>query len=309
MGKVNPNRLKLSQLRALVAIADTGSFSEAALKIDLSQSAVSHAIATLEEELGVVLLSRSRQGAVLTPIGEKITDDARQVLRALERVCRKAEMAKGLQEGEVRIAAFRSVATHILPDVISQFRQRLPGISVAIDEKSHFQTVEDDLRQGKADVGFTYLPTKDEFDSWEIMRDRYLVLLPYSTDPLPTPFTWNDLANYPLILGPSEDGDRQQIERHLRRHGQYMTPAYAVREDSTILSMVERGLGATIMAKLAAEPIPEGLQVVELPTPLERIIGVIVFKDALLPPPVFAFLDLLKSMWQQNESQIPDSPD
>jgi DNA-binding transcriptional LysR family regulator len=305
MGGINSSRLKLSQLRALVAIADTGSFSEAALRIDLSQSAVSHAIATLEEELGVVLLSRSRQGAVLTPTGEQITNDARQVLRSLESICRKAEMAKGLQAGEVRIAAFRSVATHILPDVIRQFRQKYPSISVAIDEKFHFHLVEDDLRQGKADVGFTYLPTTNEFDVWELMRDRYLLLVPESDNPLPAPFTWEDLANYPLILGPKQDGDRQQIERHLQHNGQHLIPAYAVREDSTILSMVERGLGATIMAKLAAEPIPPGLQVVELPTPLERVIGVIVLKEALLPPPVFAFLDMLKSIWQLHE--LPDS--
>jgi DNA-binding transcriptional LysR family regulator len=99
MGGINSSRLKLSQLRALVAIADTGSFSEAALRIDLSQSAVSHAIATLEEELGVVLLSRSRQGAVLTPTGEQITNDARQVLRSLESICRKAENGQRVAGG------------------------------------------------------------------------------------------------------------------------------------------------------------------------------------------------------------------
>lgn len=298
MGRINPSRLKLSQLRALVAIADNGSFSEAALRIDLSQSAVSHAIATLEEELGIVLLNRGRQGAVLTPTGQQITDDARQVLQALDRICRKAEMAKGLEGGEVRIAAFRSVATHVLPDVIRQFRQKYPSIGISIDEKFHYRMVEEDLRQGKADVGFTYLPTQDDFESWELMRDRYIVLLPKSENVLIDSLSWEELARYPLILGPKPDGDRQTIERHLQHNGQHITPAYAVREDSTILSMVEQGLGATIMAELAAEPIPDNLQVLELPTPLERIIGVIVLREALLPPPVFAFLETLKEIWQ-----------
>jgi DNA-binding transcriptional LysR family regulator len=299
MGRINPSRLKLSQLRALVAIADTGSFSEAALRIDLSQSAVSHAIATLEEELGVVLLNRGRQGAVLTPTGQQITDDARQVLQALDNICRKAEMAKGLDGGEVRIAAFRSVATHVLPDVIRQFRKKYPSITISIDEKFHYQQVEDDLRQGKADVGFTYLPTHSDFESWELMRDRYIVLLPKSENIPDHSLTWEALAQYPLVLGPKYDGDRQTIERHLHRNGQHITPAYAVREDSTILSMVERGLGATIMAKLAAEPIPPELKVLELPAPLERVIGVVVLREALLPPPVFAFLETLKEIWQQ----------
>jgi len=298
MGRINPARLKLSQLRALVEIAEAGSFSEAALKIDLSQSAVSHAIATLEDELGVVLLNRGRQGAVLTPIGEAITKDARQVLQALDNICRQAEMAKGLESGEVRIAAFRSVATHVLPDVIRQFRQAHPSITIAINEEFHHQRVEAALRQGTADVGFTYLPTDDDFEAWELMRDRYILLLPEAAPPAPAPFTWADLARHPLILGPTHDCDREVIQRHLEHHGQHITPAYAVREDSTILSMVERGLGATIIAQLAAEPIPAGLQVIDLPAPLERVIGVIVLRDALLPPPVFAFLETLKTLWQ-----------
>lgn len=300
MGRINPARLKLSQLRALVAIADMGSFSDAALRIDLSQSAVSHAIATLEDELGVLLLNRGRQGAVFTPIGEQITQDARQVLESLDIICRKAEMARGLEGGAVRIAAFRSVATHVLPDVIHQFREKYPSVTITIDEKFHYQMVEDDLRQGKADLGFTYLPTQEEFEAWELMRDRYIVLLPQAAPPVPEPLTWETLAQFPLILGPSYDGDRQTIERHLQHNGHPVTPAYAVREDSTIISMVERGLGATIMAQLAAEPIPPQLQVLDLPAPLERVLGVIVLRKALLPPPVFAFLEMIKTVWQQS---------
>jgi DNA-binding transcriptional LysR family regulator len=300
MGRINPARLKLSQLRALVAIADMGSFSDAALRIDLSQSAVSHAIATLEDELGVLLLNRGRQGAVFTPIGEQITQDARQVLESLDIICRKAEMARGLEGGAVRIAAFRSVATHVLPDVIHQFREKYPSVTITIDEKFHYQMVEDDLRQGKADLGFTYLPTQEEFEAWELMRDRYIVLLPQAAPPVPEPLTWETLAQFPLILGPSYDGDRQTIERHLQHNGHPVTPAYAVREDSTIISMVERGLGATIMARLAAEPIPPQLQVLDLPAPLERVLGVIVLRKALLPPPVFAFLEMIKTVWQQS---------
>jgi DNA-binding transcriptional ArsR family regulator len=67
MSEINPYKLKISQLRALVAVANHGNFSEAALHLELSQSAVSHAIASLEEELGVMLLSRGRHGAHLTP--------------------------------------------------------------------------------------------------------------------------------------------------------------------------------------------------------------------------------------------------
>lgn len=126
-------------------------------------------------------------------------------------------------------------------------------------------------------------------------RSLHCAAAPQTT--VPTPFTWEVLATYPLILSTSDDGDRQHLNHLLRPHQQHLQPAYSVREDSTILSMVERGLGATIMAKLAAEPIPPYLQVAELPVTLERIIGVIVLREALLPPPVYAFLDKLKQLW------------
>ena len=140
MPEINPYKLKISQLRALVEIAEVGSFSDAAMRLDLSQSSVSHAIATLEDELGVILLNRGRQGAVLTPVGEQITIEARQVLKSLEGICQKAQLAKGLQGGRVRVAGFRSVATHILPMVIEQFRNKYPSISVTIDEFSSLQS-------------------------------------------------------------------------------------------------------------------------------------------------------------------------
>ncbi len=295
MAVVNPYRLKISQFRALVAIADQGSFSEAAFHLGLSQSAVSHAIATLEAELGVVLLHRGRQGAVLTPVGKTVTTEAHRVLQALNQVATTAQQFRGLGRGQVRIAGFRSVATHILPAVIAGFRRQYPEIEVSIDECDHFHNIEAAVQQGQADIGFTYLPTGAKFDAWELMRDRYLVLLPPGSDPNQAA-TWEQLNAYPLILAPVNDCCRDLISAHARRFGVDLRPAYEVREDSTILGMVRRDLGGTIMAQLAAEPLPSDLVVAELPVPLERIIGVINLADALHPPPVYAFLETLKQV-------------
>ncbi|EKV00873.1 transcriptional regulator [Leptolyngbya sp. PCC 7375] len=303
MAESNPNRLKLSQLRALVAIAKTGTFSDAALQLELSQSAVSHAIATLETELGVILLNRGRQGAVLTPVGEAITAEAEQVMDRLEKICQQAQLAKGLQSGQVRLGGFRSVATHILPAVIERFRQQYPGISVTIDEFSHYHLVEDYLRQGRIDIGFTYLPTSADFEAWELLRDEYVVLLPPAAKPMDAQLTWEQLFKYSLIQTPPGDGCRYNIEQYLTRHAQSINFAYDVREDSTIVSMVRRGLGATIMAKLAAEPIPDDITVAQLPEPFERVIGVVTLVDALQPPSVFAFLDTIKAVWGGKPSE------
>lgn len=298
MHKINPYKLKISQLRALVAVADYGNFSEAALHLDVSQSAISHAIASLEEELGVVLLSRGRHGATLTPVGERVLIQARQVLQLLERMVKEANQEKGLHGGQVRIATFRSVATHVLPSVMARFLSNLPEIAVTITEHSDYLGVEQALREGRADLGFTYLPTSDEFETWEILRDEYVVLLPPNTTLSSTHLTWQELVTYPLIFPPASNACHMRIHSHLRASGYSLKAAYEVNEDSTIVSMVMQGLGAAILPRLAAEPLPKGVNVYSLPVPLERIIGAAILANTFHTPAVFAFLDALRNRGQ-----------
>ncbi|HEY9830760.1 MAG TPA: LysR family transcriptional regulator [Stenomitos sp.] len=299
MDRINPYKLKISQLRALVAIADHKNFSEAALHLDLSQSAISHAIANLEDELGVLLLSRGRHGANPTPVGERVIDQSRQVLQLLEGIIKEANREKGLHGGQVRIAAFRSVATHILPSVIARFRRQFPAITVAITEFDDFVGVEQSLRESHADIGFTYLPSGEEFETWELLRDDYVVLLPPNSGFKSPKMTWEQLACYPLIV-PATNSCSLRIRNHLRTAEYPLKIAYEVREDSTIVSMVMQNLGAAILPRLAAEPVPPGIQVCSLPAPLQRIIGTAVIINALHTPAVYAFLDALKNLERFN---------
>ena len=106
--------------------------------------------------------------------------------------------------------------------------------------------------------------------------------------------TWKQLATYPLII-PSIGSCSVKVRKYLQDSHQPVNIAYEMREDSTIMSMAIQGLGAAIMPKLAAQPIPSELQVYSLPTPLERIIKAAVVEDALHTPAVFAFLDTLRN--------------
>jgi DNA-binding transcriptional LysR family regulator len=294
MNEINISGIKLSQIRALVTVAKCGNFSEAALQLDISQSAVSHAIASLEEELGVVLLSRGRHGAHLTPVGERVIDYGRQVLQLLQEMAGAANLEKGLNGGIVRVACFRSVATHVLPAVIAQFQSRFPEITVTIVEHSGALTVEKALREGSADIGFTNLPTSNEFETREIIRDEYVVLLPPTAKLQTAQLTWEQLATYPLIFPSS--ACHHLIRKHLQLHKFLPNIAYKVQESSTIVSMVAQGLGAAILAQLSAAPLPPEVQVCCLPVPLERVIGVAVLANALLTPAAFAFLETLRSV-------------
>jgi DNA-binding transcriptional LysR family regulator len=285
--------MKLSQLRAVVAVADSGNFSEAALELHLSQPAISHAIATLEEELGVPLFARGRHGAVLTPAGERILYHARQALQNLEMMQQEANLHKGLHGGHVRIAAFRSVATHLLPKAIAQFHNQFPEVAVTIIESAAYIDAEQCLREGRADIGITYLPTSDEFEAWEILRDEYVALLPPQTKISGAKITWEDIAVYsPVLLSCLPCG--RALHSHLKQIANFMNTESNIQEDSTVVSLVNQGLRAAILPRLAALPIPQDVQVYSLPVPLERVMGVVVLSNALHVPAVFTFLDMLK---------------
>jgi DNA-binding transcriptional LysR family regulator len=315
--------LKLSQLQILAAIAQSQNFSEAALNLGMSQSAVSHAIAALESELGVSLVSRGRYGARLTPVGERIVGHAQQLLQLSKTIQQEANLAKGLQGGMLRIAAFRSVATHVLPDIVAQFRQQYPAIGLQIIEYNDCTGVEEDLYQERVDIGFISSPTThrlptheqlastepaldpalknffshaiQDFETWELLRDEYIALFPPSFDGGGATLSWQQLTHYPLIMAMDEDSCDRHVYAHCSTFDVSLQAAYHFSADSTIVSMVARGVGVTIIPSLAAEPIPQGVKIYSLPQPLYRIIWVAMLANKLQTPPVFAFLDIVKA--------------
>lgn len=294
MEQERQSQLKLFQLQVLIAVADCGSFSEAAQQLQISQSAVSYAIATLETELGVVLLLRGRFGAQLTPVGESIVDRAHQVVYLLNDMVKQANLAKGLHGGYVRISSFRSAATHILPDVIAEFCRQYPEIAVSITDHDDRPDVEADLRKGRADIGIVHLPTGSEFETWELLKDEFVMMFPPDFELQQTDLSWADLKTYPLIMAPDGDMCDAIVYAHCAKYGVRLQATYHIRSDVTIVNMVAKGLGAAISPRLAAEPIPPSLKVYSLPVPCFRIVCVAVLADALLTPATYAFLDLLK---------------
>jgi DNA-binding transcriptional LysR family regulator len=290
--------MKLFQIQAFVAVAAHGFFSEAALELDLSQPAISHAIATLEEELGVILFARGRRGAILTSAGEKTLVHARQILAHIEMIQQEVNLHKGLNGGQIRIASFRSVATYVLPKIIAKFQKQFPEVIVTLIERLSYVDVEQCLREGKADIGITYLPTSEDFETWEILQDEYIVLLPPKIKIKNAKIHWDEIASQSCVWLPCFPCGRR-LHEHLKVAAPPMPLDYDIQEDSTIVSMVKQGLGAAILPRLAAEPIPREISIYSLPVPLYRILGVATLTDAFHIPSVFAFLDLLKSEFEK----------
>jgi DNA-binding transcriptional LysR family regulator len=288
-------QIKLSQLYALIAVADHHSFTEAALELEMSQSAVSNAISALESTLGIVLFSRGRHGADLTPIGENILAHARKIIQLEEQIFKEVNLARSLQVGKVRLSSIRSVATHLLPGIIAQFQQQFSGIAISVVEQFDEESVENDLRKGRADIGFTDDRVSTEFVSWEFLQDEYVVLLPQASHLGTAQLTWEQLTTYPLIVASNEFKSDKLAYAHCEAHCKTIRADYYAKSDSTVVNMVAQGLGAAILPRLAAEPIPASVAVYSLPIPFFRTIRFAAMSSVRLSPQVFTFLEMLKS--------------
>jgi DNA-binding transcriptional LysR family regulator len=300
------SRCNISHLQIFLAVVEYGSFSLAALQLNASQSAVSRAIAALEDELGIALLARGRFGARPTPVGERLMPYARQILQARESIDHEIHLERSLQGGRVRIASFRSAATHLLPPLIAQFCDKFSSVEIKLIEGDPTK-VEQLLLEGQVDIGLVPLPRlSDGLETWEIARDEFVVLLPPSPKPFPSVLTWEDLSRYAFILYNYAECT-SAVRNHWAQWGQSIKVAYEIKEDSTIVSMVSQGLGAAILPRLAALPIPDGVLVRSLPVALERIIGAAIAANTLHSPAVFTFLDLLKGTGKFAQTPPADS--
>ncbi|MEM9906417.1 MAG: LysR family transcriptional regulator [Cyanobacteria bacterium P01_D01_bin.44] len=292
---MNPGKIKLAQLRALATVAETGNFSEAALNLGLSQSTVSHSIAALEDELGIVLLNRGRYGAALTPVGEQICAKAMQVLQLVDDIGQEASQARGVEGGLVRIVAFRSMASNVLPLAIAKLHETYPSINVTITELDEFHQHKQALIEGKADLCVAELLPGDEFETLPVLEDPIAALLPPNCPIKTSEISWEHLYQYPLVIS-THSSCTVRIERAFKQSVPPIEATYRIRTDSTIVSMVRQGLGIAIMHRLAAEPVPPDVRVVELPFTFSRWMGASWYKEALLSPAVYAFLEALKTI-------------
>ena len=291
--KTLSEKVKLSQLRALKAVAATGSFSEAALQLEVSQSTVSHSIAALEEALGVVLIHRGRQKASLTPVGDRIFTQTQQILDLVSGMGKEASRARGVDGGLVRIAAYRSMASEVLPEAIAILHQRHPNVQVAITEHETNRELSDSLRDGKADFVIAELLLGNEYETFLIMEDPFIALVP--SGDYPNPLTWEILRTQPLITS-SSDCCRIVLS-FLQQEDPSIEMAYLIASDSTAVSMTRQGLGITILPKLAAQPIPSEVGVAQLPFQISRPLGISWHKSALLTPATFALIDVFKDLY------------
>ena len=296
--------MTLWQLRTLLSVIETGSFSAAALELDGAQSAVSYAVAELERDLGVRLLERGRFGVRPTAVGERVAAHARVMLSLVEAVKQEAALEHGAVQGRVRVATFRSMASQVLPKVMARLRRSHPGLEVGVlEENGDASELERLLLEGRAEVAFLQAPYPESALVWDLLKDPYVVLLPQNHPLAGRSVRRADLLNVPLILYDNDDRCGLAVQRYLQGAGRTQATTHHIREDSTIFSLVAQGLGVSVVPELAFRDLPDTVLRVPLAEPLERTLGVAIAPQSLKIPAVRVFLDALRVQFP--ESGVP----
>lgn len=280
----------IQQLQMFAAVAEHGGFGAAAAALDCTQSGISYAVGRMERELGVRLLVRSRSGCALTPEGERVLGRVRELL-ALAASLGAVARGEG-PAGQVRIACFRSVATHLLPHVIEALSARYPALFVDIDD-SHEErdSVARAVRDGRCEIGIAQLPVGADLAWRPFVSDSYALVVPASLRAV-AGHGWAPLASLPFIALDCS-GARAVLER-CRAAGFAARAARTLSSDSGICAMVARGLGYSILPRLAVFPEPEGVAVIDLPLDARRDFVLAIRPQAARTPAVRAVLGALR---------------
>src|SRR5919112_6458411 len=157
--------LDVKRLRILREVAQRGSFSAAADGLFLSQSAVSQQIATLEKEVGMQLLDRTREGPKLTDAGRVLVGHADAAIARLEEAERELAAIAGLEGGELRLASFPTASATVLTEAVSIFHRRHPKVRLGVTDAEPEQSLPQ-LRRGEIDIALSFdyatLPKDDD---------------------------------------------------------------------------------------------------------------------------------------------------
>lgn len=246
----------LRQLRAFVAVAQLGGFTAAAQRLHLTQSALSVLVRELEQELGLRLFDRTTRQVRLTDAGREFHGSAEKMLLDLEHaVANSRELAES-RRGRVSLAATPLMSSIMLPRIIAGYRALHPGVSVVLRDAVAGQ-IWRLVRDGEVDFGVgSYPQMEPEFVTEPLMTDTLVLACP-KDHPLAAKarVRWRDLAGYPFVALPRDNAVGELVRDCLKEAGATVQIAQEVAFLTTVLGMVEAGLGISVLPSYGRETI------------------------------------------------------
>ncbi|MDE1164365.1 MAG: LysR family transcriptional regulator [Pseudomonas sp.] len=291
--------ISMRQLRYFVAAADAGQFSQAALKVHVSQSAITAAVLQLEESLGVGLFDRMPHGVALTAEGNKFCQHARHILDTLQDALSEPLFLSHAMQGTVRVGASYTVLGYFLPALLARFKRSYPLVEIDLVDMDRL-SIERAVSNGELDLGLTIVsntPDLAGFAHHVLIRSRRQLWLASQHPLMQTPsINLQDVAGHAYILATLDEGDTSTL-RYWESRG--LAPKVAFRTSSMegLRGLVGHGFGVTILSDMLYRAWSlEGKKIeirplVDVIPPME--LGLVWLPDCPMPAPAQAFRQFL----------------
>ncbi|WP_156429608.1 LysR family transcriptional regulator [Burkholderia sp. TSV86] len=278
--------MRISHFNAFRAVAETGSFSSAAAELGCTQSNISHAISEVEKFVGERLFVRSRAGCVLTDAGAELIIKTGNLLDIVNDM-----LGKTLSSRPVRISTLRSVGTGLLAQLMSDLSKVRADIRVEIlDDTEREESVLDVLNELGADIAIITNMEAEKYISRAFVKDRYVAVLPPDIAMQGT-LRWDQLQSLNFIQ--QNNPHSIQAVASLRNYGVHLRSFYKIASVDSILSMVENGVGFSIVPQLALPENPKTYRIAVLPQLIERELVVLSRPYSMLSHAARTVLDFI----------------
>jgi len=237
------------KLEILVTAADLGSFTKASEVVGYTQSGLTHMMDALEREVGFPLLLRNRSGIQLTEQGMALMPAIREFLRANANLENQIKTIAEKKEEVIRIAAYASIAMHWMPELLYRFKRLCPDVSVDLRMVDHALEPFELLENGQTDVIFASRQNYSSCEWIPLYNEKMYAILPKD-------YPMNGRNEFPLpefegkeFLMPYGRFDID-VKAALEPFGIKLSPKISRVDDETVIRMVGRGLGVSMMTEL-----------------------------------------------------------
>lgn len=287
----------MHRYKAFLKVVEVGSFTKAAELLGYTQPALSQMMTSLERELSMKLLYRSRYGIRLTPEGERLYPSVESAVLQYDAMRRSADEISGLETGVVRIGTVSSVSAHWLPQVIRSFWEKHPNVQIVLHQ-GDYSSIQEWVRTGAVDFGFVNPRAVKGLETTVVKSGEFRAVVPAGHS-LATreAVTLADLAREPFLL--VESGAYGEVEEAFAAAG--ITPNIRLRmhDDYSLLSMVEQGMGVSILTELVLRKTAYDVAALPIDPPVIRTLAIVTKDRRTLPLAAKVFIDELQQMRAQ----------
>ena len=283
--------LSMHRYKAFLKVVEVGSFTKAAELLGYTQPALSQMMTALERELSMKLLYRSRYGIRLTPEGERLYPSVENAVRQYDAMRRSADEISGLETGVVRIGTVSSVSAHWLPQVIRAFWEKHPNVQIVLHQ-GDYSSIQEWIRNGAVDFGFVNPHAVKGLETMVVKSGEFRAVVP-AGHPLAAreTVTLEELAEEPFLL--LEGGVYSEPEETFAAAGILPDVRLRVHDDYSILSMVEHGMGVSILTELVLHKTAYQVAALPIEPPVTRTLAVVTKERRTLPLAARVFIDEL----------------